>query len=273
MNTNYHKHIIYKIANRGLLKLVIATIVMTFILGCSASRNLGPTATTYNGPSRDLGEGSAYAFITLDASGKPSVIGVRMSETALMGLPTEPPDDATGWEYILPLPKEATASGYDHVGIDWNPMGHIPNGIYNRPHFDFHFYMISQEEKEKITAKGEDLARAHKAPAPEFMPEGYILPEGTEVPRMGAHAIDPSSPEFNKLPFTKTFIYGYYDGQMVFLEPMMTKEFLETNPNTTDRIKLPRTYAKNGYYPTAYSVKHNVAQREYEVSLGSLIYN
>jgi len=263
----------YKIVNRGSLILVKATMVMAFILGCSESRNLGPTEMTYNGSSQDLGGGNAYAFTTIDDSGKPIAIGLRMSETALAGLQAEPPNDATGWETIIPLPKEAATAGYDHIGIDWNPRGHIPNGIYNTPHFDFHFYMISQAEKEKITAKGEDLARAHKAPAPEYMPEGYILPKGTEVPRMGAHAIDPSSPEFNQQPFTKTFIYGFYDGQMIFLEPMMTKTFLETKPNTTDRIKLPRTYAKNGYYPTVYSVRYNATQREFEISLENLVYN
>lgn len=273
MNTNCHKHIICKIANQGLLKLVIATIMMTFILGCSESRNLGPTEVTHNGPSQEVGEGIAYAYTTFDASGKPSVIGVKMSKAALMGLPAEPPHGMDAWEYILPLPKEAAISGYDHIGLDWNPRGHIPNGVYNMPHFDFHFYLISQEERDEITAKGKDLAKAHKVPAPEFMPEGYILPEGTEVPRMGSHAIDLSSPEFNKLPFTKTYIYGFYDGQMVFLEPMMTKAFLETNPNTTDSIKLPKAYAKHAYYPTAYSVKYNLVQREYEVSLVDLIYN
>jgi len=262
----------YKIINRGSLILMIAAMVMTFILGCSESRNPGPTAMTYNGPHRDLGNGSAYAFETIDVNGKPIAIGLRMSEAVLTGLQSEPPHDGTGWETIIPLPKKAATSGYDHIGIDWNPKGHIPNGIYDRPHFDFHFYMISQAEKEKITAKGEDLARAHKAPAPEYMPEGYILPKGTEVPRMGAHAIDPSSPEFNKHRFTKTFIYGFYDGQMVFFEPMMTKAFLETKPNTTDRIKLPKSYAKNGYHPTAYSVRYDAIQREFEISLDNLVY-
>ena len=252
---------------------VIAAMAATFNFGCSGSRILGSTDMTYNGPSVALGEGHAYAFTTLDSSGKPIAIGLRMSEPALKSLPVEMPHDATGWEYVLPLPNEASSLGYDHVGIDWNPKGHIPDGVYDMPHFDFHFYMISQADKEKITLKGEDLARAHKAPAPEFMPEGYILPEGTEVPRMGAHAIDPSSPEFNKMPFTKTFIYGFYDGQMIFLEPMITKAFLETSPNTTDRIKLPRTYAKHGYYPTMYTVKHDAAQREYVISLESLNFN
>lgn len=255
----------------GLAEAVLAAMMMTSILGCAEIRKPGPSAGTYDGPSRDIGGGQARAFITLDASGRPTAIGVRMSESALVGLPAEPPRDAEGWEYVLSLPKEAAISGYDHVGMNWNPTGHIPPGVYDKPHFDFHFYMISLEQREKITAKGEDLARAHRAPAPEFMPEGYILPDGTEVERMGAHAIDPASPEFNRLPFSKTFIYGFYDGKMIFLEPMMTKDFLETRPNTTDRIKLPKSYPAHGYYPTAYSVKHNATQREYEISLGGLV--
>ncbi|MEJ2657121.1 MAG: DUF5602 domain-containing protein [Desulfobacterales bacterium] len=262
----------YKIVNRGSLILATATMLMAFTLGCSESKNPAPTEMTFDGPSRNLGDGRAYAFEKTDISGKPVAIGLRMSETALAGLQSEPPHDGTGWETIIPLPKEAATTGYDHIGIDWNPKGHIPNGIYDKPHFDFHFYMISQAKKDTITAKGKDLERAHKAPAPEYMPEGYILPKGTEVARMGAHAIDPSSPEFNKQPFTKTFIYGFYDGQMVFFEPMMTKAFLETKPNTTSRIKLPKTYAKNGYYPTAYSVRYDAAQREFEISLDNLIY-
>lgn len=104
------------------------------------------------------------------------------------------------------------------------------------------------------------------------MPEGYILPGGTEVARMSAHAIDPTSPELNKRSFVKTFIYGFYDGKMIFIEPMMTKDFLETRPNVTDRIRLPKSYSMHAYYPTAYSVKHNAIRQEYEISLGGLMY-
>lgn len=252
------------------VETMFVTIFMTFILGCADFRNIKSGAGTYNGPSRDLGRGRANAFITLDADGIPTAIGVKMTETALTDLPSEPPGDADGWEYVLPLPKEAAVSGYNHVGIDWNPKGHIPPGVYDTPHFDFHFYLISRDEREKITAKGDDLARAHRTPAAGFMPEGYILPEGTEVPKMGAHAIDTTAPEFNKLPFGKTFIYGFYDGRMIFLEPMVSKAFLENKPNATDRIKLPKTYSLHAYYPAQYSVKYNEDQREFVISLESL---
>lgn len=255
----------------GLLELVIATIMMASIQGCAEVRRPGPAAGTYDGPALEMGGGRAYAFITLDAGGKPAAIGIRMSETVLSGLPAEPPRDGEAWEYVLSLPKEAAASGYDHVGIDWNPKGHLPPGVYDIPHFDFHFYMISLEQREKITAKGEDLARAHRAPAPEFTPTGYILPEGTEVPRMGAHAIDPAAPEFNKSPFTKTFIYGFYDGSMVFLEPMVAKAFLETKPNVTDPVSLPKAYSRHAYYPTRYGVKYDQSREEYVISLEGLV--
>lgn len=262
-----------KMIATGLAAAVLATTMMTSIQGCATASNPEPTAGTYDGPSRDMGGGRAHTFVTLDAGGRPTALGIRMSETALSGLPAEPPRDADGWEYVLPLPKEAALSGYQHVVIDWNPMGHPPPGVYDKPHFDFHFYLISPAQREKITAKGEDLARAHKAPAPGFMPEGYILPEGTEVPRMGAHAVNPASPEFNKLPFTKTFIYGFYDGSMAFLEPMVTKAFLETKPKVTDPIKLPKAYSRHAYYPTRYSVKYDGAQREYVIALEGLIAN
>ena len=39
---------------------------------------------------------------------------------------------------------------------------------------------------------------------------------------MGWHWIDPLSPEFTGQPFSKTYIYGYYGGELSFVEPMIT---------------------------------------------------
>jgi hypothetical protein len=76
------------------------------------------------------------------------------------------------------------------------------------PHFDVHFYIISPEERDKITASGEDCKNLSKELAPEYVPEGYISTPG-EVPRMGAHWINPEAPEFNGQPLNETFIYGF----------------------------------------------------------------
>jgi hypothetical protein len=259
-----------------LLPIVLIVAALGVLAGCTGAGTgtRGTTrsrAGTFDGPPRAIGGGSARAFVTLDGCGNPMVIGVRLSEAALSGLPAERPKDADGYEYVLTLPAEAANTGYDHVGIDWNPMGHIPAGVYSVPHFDFHFYLISREAREKITAVGEDLATAHKAPATEYLPAGYILPPGTEVARMGAHAIDPGAPEFNKQPFTKTFIYGFYDGRMIFVEPMVAKSYLDTKPNVTEAVKAPKAYSHRAYYPSRYSVRYDQDGGEYQVSLEGLV--
>lgn len=246
------------------------TLLSISLVGCAGAVKQGPKAGTYHGPATVMGAGQARTFVTIDGNGRPAAIGVKMSETALLGLPTERPHDVPGWEYPLPLPSEAGVAGYKHIVVNWNPKGHIPPGAYDAPHFDFHFYLISPEQRATITAVGEDRVRAQKMPEPDYMPTGYQLPEGTEEPRMGAHAIDPSAPEFNNLPFTKSFIYGFYDGRMIFVEPMITKAFLETKTNATETVKRPKKFQQQAYYPTRYSVTYDAAKQEYAIALDGL---
>jgi hypothetical protein len=217
-----------------------------------------------------VGQGAAHAFVMLDPTGNPAAIGVTLTEDALTGLPAEPPTGAVGWEYVLALPKEAAATGYDHVGLDWNPHGHKPPGVYTVPHFDVHFYMISEATRARITLQGDDLERARKQPPSELMPAGYVLPPGTAEPRMGAHAINPVADEFHGRGFTKTFIYGFYDGRLIFLEPMLAKAFLEKRPDITEPVAVPPRYAAPGYYPTRYSVRYDAARKEYAIALEDL---
>lgn len=250
---------------------LLLAIGASLIAGRALSQSDASAAGTHEGAPTAIGQGSARAFVTLGADGKPTTLGIRLTETALAGLPAEPPAGAQAWEYTLTLPAEAAGSGYDHLVVDWNPHGHEPPGVYDSPHFDFHFYLIDAKTRNGITAVGADLARAHKAPAEEHMPEGYALPPGTEVPRMGAHAIYPAGDEFNKQPFTRTFIYGFYDGQMIFVEPMVSRAFLETRPNISEPVKLPKAYTLRAYYPTGYGIRYDASQRLYEISLEGLV--
>jgi hypothetical protein len=195
---------------------------------------------------------------------------VTFTEAALSGLATSLTPGIIWTEFVLPLPPQAAATGFDHIGLNWNPKGHDPEGIYKVPHFDFHFYLISPAERDRITTRGDDLERVRKPLPPEFVPEGYVFAPASEEPGMGLHWVKPSSHEFHGKAFTHTFIYGSYDGRMIFLEPMMTRTFLETRPTMTVPIKLPLKYQKPGYYPTRYSVKYSPESREYTVSLDGL---
>ena len=228
-------------------------------------------ARTVIGTTKSLGEGTARSWVTLDREGKPTAIGLTFSEKALKTAPTEIPHGQEGIDITLALPAEAASTAFNHIGFGWNPKGHEPEKIYDVAHFDVHFYTISPEERAKITAKGDDLAKAYKTPAPEYIPAGYILPPGTAVPGMGAHWINPQAGELNGQPFIKTFLFGNYDGRIIFYEPMITKSFFETKVNVTELIKLPQKYDKPGYYPTQYSVRYDPDKKEYTVALEGMV--
>jgi hypothetical protein len=218
---------------------------------------------TFLGERRSLGNGTVCSWVTLDRNGHPAAIGVTFSEAALSGLP----GGKDGAEYLLQLPPQAKDTAFDHIGLDWNASGHPPAGIYNVPHFDFHFYTISPQERDRITAQGDDVAKSNKQPSAEYMPSGYVMVPDSAVPRMGSHLANPQSRELHGHPFTRTFLYGSYDGRVIFYEPMIARSFLESKQNVTEYIKLPARYPKPGYYPTKYSVKYDPKSKEYTVTL------
>lgn len=227
-------------------------------------------AGTFYGRPSPFGNGQIRSWVKLDRDGKPLALGLSFTEESLNGLPTELPRGEEATELVLPLPAEAAATPFNHIGVNWNPHGHVPATIYDVPHFDFHFYMISPEERSRITAQGDDIARSRRQPPADYVPAGYIYAPDSEVPRMGGHWVDPQSNEFNKQPFTRTFLYGNYNGQIIFMEPMITKAFLEAKTDVTEVIKLPSKYARPGYYPTRYSVRYDRAGKEYSIALEGL---
>ena len=49
-----------------------------------------------------------------------------------------------GYEYVLPLPDAVARRAdvpFKWVLLNWNPVGHVPPGVYDVAHFDVHFYM------------------------------------------------------------------------------------------------------------------------------------
>jgi hypothetical protein len=212
-----------------------------------------------------MGQGKVVSWVTTSPTGVPSVIGVTFTRSVLKGLPGE----ITG--YPVALPVQARRTGFDHVELDWRPHGHIPPGIYDAPHVDFHFYLITAAVQDSITAVGDDLARVQKKPASDaFVPDGYIAAPGGEEAKMGAHWVDPKAPEFNGQPFTHSFIYGFYDGKMAFIEPMIDLQYLLAGTGFTQAVAVPERYPKPGYFPTSYGMTYDPKTDKYTVFLGGL---
>jgi hypothetical protein len=87
---------------------------------------------------------------------------------------------------------------------------------------------------------------------------------------MGSHWWDLTSPELNGEPFTHALLFGYYDGQLKFIEPMTTVVFLKSRPALTTSIKQPAAFAEAGLYPESYGIRYSAAFDEYSISLEGL---
>ena len=261
----YNKFLKHNYKNLFLYKsyLTISLIILSlFISSCSESTEPNNTskAGTFKGASVNLGNGSANSWVTLDSYGYPVSIGLTMTAAAFDSLGTEMT------ETILTMPTEAALTNIKMIAIDWNPMGHEPPGIYDISHFDFHFYMVDMAFRTAITAMGDDTLKCNKQPMSGYLPDGYMLFPGG-IPTMGAHAADLSSPELNGSVFTETFIYGYYDGNMIFYEPMITRAFLLGKQFTEKTLKTPAKYPSAGYYPSKMKIEYDDVKKEYMIYL------
>ena len=124
--------------------LIAAMLPTAGIAATKSAATKSAAPKTYVGESKPVGNGTVRTWVTVDAKGAPSAVGVTFSETTLLGLPMTLPKDDIGWEWNLALPTEAKVAPFDHVAFYWNPKGHIPDGIYNVSHFDIHFFMVPE---------------------------------------------------------------------------------------------------------------------------------
>lgn len=227
---------------------------------------------TFFGDSTDLGDGMARSYVVLDADGDATEVGIRISEAAMTNLPT---DTTVFHTYTLALPDGADGTVIDHIMLDWNPIGHEPAGLFTTPHFDMHFFMMTEAEVMTIMPGADFQTKAENFPDTAYIPQGYATPPGSPieaVPMMGVHWVDLSDPTYagSGTPFTEVLIYGSWDGDLNFIEPMITRDWLMTKPTLTENLKLPAKYQQSGLFPTTYSVKFDTATSEYVISLGGM---
>lgn len=221
------------------------TLGATLLLAGCGGGGSNPSQLTLTGAPVAVGNGTARAFVNVDGDGKPLSYGVRMTAAALQGL-----DEHEESNVVLPLPTEAGLFRTVHLG--WNPHGHPPMDIYTLPHFDVHFYTIDDETREAIPGGPDPVAA--KVPAAGFLASDYSI-DPVSVPAMGTHATDQLSGEFNGGTFDKTYIYGYYNGKIAFLEPMLTRDYLMTSPSVDQTLRLPAKVSTAGGYPQTMSIR------------------
>lgn len=186
--------------------LVLAAGVMLAAVGPEPGDTSSSCATVMASP--------VCTWVTVD-HGKVTELGATVPLALIESVSTDvdmvwPPRELV----TVTLPREARELlGMDHLGLNWEAHGHPP-ALFATPHFDFHFYGLSEEEVAAIDCTDESK--------PAALPAAYALPDldvpgmgrfvGLCVPAMGMHAMPADEVELVE-PFGASMLVGYYGGR------------------------------------------------------------
>ena len=179
-----------------------------------------------------------------------------------------PPPGAMKWppqsDLVLALPAEIqTATGVTELTFYWEAMGHPP-GPFLTPHFDFHFYVVSEAERRAMDCKNDTK--------PESLPTGYSLLDvdipgigllkGLCVPLMGMHSLLGAEAKATK-PFKSTLVMGFYNGKPIFFEPMIARATLLDKKSFSLSVPSPSQVPANVHYPRHFKATYDKSSNGY----------
>lgn len=231
-----------------------------------------------------------YAITSPDQDEQLSSLGVHINSAAMCAYSEGGAMHKEADEAHLHFP-EKTANGtnidlhqFTFNGFHYNPEGHPPPGVYTVPHFDFHFYMMDEDDVADIPFG----VAAYDIPKDQI-PDEYVFGDPRIIEaEMGEHLLDSTSPEiaqWDEDQFTHTYIYGAYDtgidpdspdgwtgedegdglpiyvgnnrGQLHFVEPMVTVDFIgnRLEEETAVSVATPEAFSVADEYPTKYVMK------------------
>jgi hypothetical protein len=282
--------------------LAVLAVAVLVIAGWTSFSDLpiavsAPLSLRADGVAQRIGNGTVRTYVLFDPANRrvPIEVGIALSAKALEGLP-EPMEmknsDAMSGHFdtherLLALP-DANPTPYQFIQFNWNPGGHEPPGLYDRPHFDFHFWTVPVDVRNSIVPSTPGFAeKAAAYPGADYRTPFYVdaataakAPAAVvTVPQMGVHWLDLRSGEFTGRGFTKTYIVGSWDGRFVFDEPMITRDYIVAKRAAADpaqrdeiiAIPTPERRAVAGYYPQAYRISFDAETNEYRIALTRLI--
>lgn len=232
------------------------------LAGCDDTTDTG-AGTRIQGTSSALGGGTVTTWATSDGQGGVTEVGATLPLAVFAA--TQPQDVSIDFPDVV---KKTTY--FQHLYFNHLPTGHGPPP-YMLPHLDLHFLGIQAATREAI-----DCA-AEVTPAATLLPPNYVIPSllpeaqgGTCVPKMGVHAIDVTSPELaptNPATFTRTLIFGYHKGDLIFVEPMVTRAFFEARQAFTIPIPKPAKLGRTVRWPSTFEATFDAATNAWSLKM------
>jgi hypothetical protein len=286
--------------------LAALAVVAFAVTGCAihAARAAESTSAGDNGGHvvvenrTSLGKGYVQTVYRLAGNHAPVMIGITVSDSAMQTMPITPAHDGTtcfdvngdgtvdpdkecgsGHERVLWFP-DVDGLPFKWMLFNWQPRGHGPAHIFDKPHFDLHFFIQDYYARNAIRTgpcpavllNCDDFEKAKKPVPDPFNPIGFGAPGAAG--RMGNHIADLNAPPFTPGPFTQAFVYGTYDAHITFWETVFATDWLKTARPQQDCIALkwaPQV-EQSGYYPHKSCVRYRSAQKDFLMSLEDFAY-
>jgi hypothetical protein len=247
-------------------KVIVLFIIVAALVSCKKDKD---KSNVFTGPESAVYHGKAWSSLKLNSEGAPEQLTLSLDAATLASVPVGEGGSTEDHNHenniLISLPEKALElTPFKFIMLNWNPMGHEPAGVYDTAHFDMHFYLTPVNEVMNYM----DMAKIENLPSIDYVPANHIA--GPGVPMMGKHWIDVTSPELHGVPFTQTFLYGSYDGKVVFYEPMITLDFLKATTSFQRSIPQPAKYKTAGYYPTKMNIYKQAGNTN--ISLEGFVY-
>lgn len=238
-----------------------------------------------------FGDGYVQSVVHKNADGSLRAIGLQIDAAAMDTLPSVPTNDGQtcwdtngdgvtdperecngGHERVLWFPKLANLP-FKWIMFNYQARGHGPMHVFDKAHFDFHFYIQEFVDRNFIRlgpcgvyTHCLDYEKAMKnIPAP-YWPEGFENQGGVSG-RMGNHLADTSEAPFGGKPFTQAFVYGQYDGHLTYFESVVATDWARTAPSECKPIKAPPAMEQTGLYPRQYCTRYRADRKDWVFTL------
>lgn len=238
-----------------------------------AQRN-GEKVNVFKGPEVQYGSGKARSWISLNDEGFPIEIGIEFTADVLddRSILAEEQELTT----VLRLHQKAKeVTPFEHIGLKYAAEGHGPR--WWEEHFDLYFFTITNEERmamPEYDANDQNIVDAYNYfPDMTKMPSDYFKFPGqlAVYPTIGKHWL-PTDFMTNYIPFTSVMVLGSYAQKNVFIQPMMTVDFLLSGDEFSGDYSQPQTFEEPGNnYPTKYNIYHDGKKNNIYITLSDFV--
>ena len=203
--------------------------------------------------------GTVETWAVLDSGGKVSEFSWTLPITTITGIP---PTTKTDVVFFVKVPDPVVQQTFvKSLDYSFLPAGHVPAGVYDTPHWEWHVSTMTQTERDTIDCKDNTMPGVDNIPA-----NWIVFPEC--IVKIGYHGFDLAAPEYNRQRFTKGNYISYWKGIFGGIEPQITRELLLTR--TDQDFNPPPTMKKlgvAGLYPGKFSSKYNAEKEIYVFTL------